>query len=568
MKNGVLADNSFMSVQKPLKILIIDDDPAVCGLFEQALSREGYGVSSVTDGHDSFFFVRSQFFNVVILDIYLGKEIDGLSLLKKIKEYSPDTEVVMMTGASEIESALSAFKSGAYDYLKKPIDIGHLLQVVHKAAEKQSLEFERRRLITEVKFQALLLERKNELLEKKLLEDDARIFRLVKRGTFIQKLFEQMTETLPLGIMVADKEGKVLMCNKAHETFWGVSKDCPVGKNLFQDPLRDDLHVWRRMGKEFLSAGTHAIEIVDERPAKQRILSVTLSTPVEEARTSWGFIFVTADITKEKRMEEQSAQTEKMTAIGQLVASLAHQIRNPLAIILSAIQHCLETGDEGSKKYYEIVYRSVQNANKIISDLLDFAKPKPLEMKKHDINRLLEDICRLIRVDFSKGRIRILKRFDRGIPKVLCDRESLRQVFFNLLMNSKQAMPGGGCVSLTTLHNTDDQTVHIVVHDTGNGIPREHLPRIFDPYFTTKEKGTGLGLSIVHRIISDHGGEILPESKEGEGTKMNIILPTNLGRLPRKGHVLKKSQEMNLVDKALDLISLTPVESSRHPIPS
>ena len=538
--DSILSGSSLMLVQKLLKILIIDDEPSVCGVFERILHSAGYGVSTMTDGHEALLLARSQFFNVVILDIHLEETIDSLPLLKKIKEYSPDTEVIMITGDWEIESALTAFKSGAYDYLMKPIDTGHLLQVVKKAVEKQSLEFERRHLVAETEFKALLLEEQKEILENKLIEGDARIFRLIKQEILIKKLFEEMIETLLLGIMVTDKEGKILMYNKTHETFWAVSKDSLVGKNLFHDPLPEDLHVWQQMGKKVLSAGSYEVKVVDQRPDKERVLSVTLSTPVERSGAPWGFIFVTTDITNEKKTEERSAQTEKMTAIGQLVASLAHQIRNPLAIIMSAVQHCFETGDESSKKYYEIIYRSVQNADKTISDLLDFAKPKPLELKKHDINRVLEDICRLVRVDFSKSKIRILKRFGRGIPKILCDRESLKQVFLNLLMNSKQAMPGGGCVSLTTIHNTNDQTVHIVVEDTGNGISRQHLPKIFAPYFTTKEKGTGLGLSIVHRIISEHGGDILPESKEGEGTKMTIRLPVDpVNPFPEKGAASK-----------------------------
>jgi signal transduction histidine kinase len=177
------------------------------------------------------------------------------------------------------------------------------------------------------------------------------------------------------------------------------------------------------------------------------------------------------------------------------------------------------------KKYFEIIYRNVQNANKIISDLLDFAKPKPLQFQKNNINQILIEIYRLITVDFSKNRIRILRRFDRYLPPIHCDKESLKQVFFNLLMNSKQAMPKGGVISIITSYKSQDQKAEIIIKDTGKGIPKEHMRNIFNPYFTTKEKGTGLGLSIVNRIISEHGGKIVPESKEGRGTKMTITLP-------------------------------------------
>ncbi len=183
------------------------------------------------------------------------------------------------------------------------------------------------------------------------------------------------------------------------------------------------------------------------------------------------------------------------------------------------------------KRYFGIIYRNVQNADKIISDLLDFARPKELEFKNNDINKILIEIYRLFKVDFSKNRIRVLRRFDRYLPKMLCDKVSLKHAFFNLMMNSRQAMSNGGVISIITNYNSQDQTVEIIIRDTGKGIPKEQMTNIFNPYFTTKAKGTGLGLSIVHRIISNHHGQILPESEEGKGTKMTITLPVQSSHL-------------------------------------
>lgn len=520
-------------MRKPSRILIIDDEPSVCGLLKRLLTSVGYEVSTSNDGQEGLLLSRSQFFHVVILDICLPGT-DGLLLLSKIKDFSPATEVIMITGNWTIETSIQAFELGAYDYIMKPIDSNHLFQVVEKATQKQALEFERKHLIAEIEFKNALLEEQKVLLEEKLIEDDQRIFRLIKEDIFIKTLFEEMIESLPLGVMVVDKNGQVLMCNKVNEIFSGLPKDSLIGKNLFKDPLPADLKPWHEMGKNFLSRSAYEVKVIDERPEKKRVLSITLSSLVNETGDSWGFIFLSADITKEKRIEGQIIQAEKMTAIGQLVTSLAHQIRNPLAIVMSATQCCIEKVEQhenGLRKYYEIICRNIRNADKIISDLLDFAKPKLLEFREHDVNRILEEICRLVRVDFSKNRIRILKRFEKGLPKILCDKESLRQAFFNLFINSKQAMPKGGCLSLATSYNPKDQTVRITIRDTGHGIPKEHLARIFDPYFTTKEGGTGLGLSIVHRIISEHCGGILPESEDGEGTTMTISLPaqsTNL----------------------------------------
>jgi signal transduction histidine kinase len=251
---------------------------------------------------------------------------------------------------------------------------------------------------------------------------------------------------------------------------------------------------------------------------------------MDEKGSPESFIFLSADITNGKKVEEQMIQLEKMNAIGQLAADLAHQIRNPLGVISCASQHCIEkigcgNGLNGLKKNLEIIHRNVQSANDIISDLLSFAKPKPLELKNNDINQLLRETCNLLKIDFLRNRIRIVRRFDRYLPAILCDKGSLEQVFLNLLMNSKQAMPKGGVISITTNYNLEKKMVNIVTKDTGTGIPKEHMSNIFTPYFTTKERGTGLGLSIAFRIIANHCGTILPESDEGKGTKITIALP-------------------------------------------
>ncbi|MEW6375312.1 MAG: ATP-binding protein [Thermodesulfobacteriota bacterium] len=451
----------------------------------------------------------------------------------KIKSFSPVTEVIMITGYWNIETAIQSFKFGAHDYLTKPIELSLLLQAVIKAMEKQKLEFEKKHLTAEIQFKNIILEEQKEMLEGKLIEDDQRIFRLIKREIFTKRLFEKLIESLSLGAMVVDKEGRILMCNKVQEVFSGLSRETLLGKNLLKKSLATDLKPWQVMAKNFLSSNPYEVKVVDQRPEKERILSITLSSLIDEKENPTGFIFLSADITNEKRIEEQIIQSEKMTAIGQLATSLAHQIRNPLAIIGSATQYCIEKigAENGLKKHFEIIYRNVQNANKIISDLLDFAKPKLLEFKMNDINQILIEVYRLIKVDFSKNRIRILRRFDRYLPKILCDKESLKQAFFNLLMNSKQAMPKGGAISIITSYNSLEQTAEIIIKDTGKGIPKEYLPNIFNPYFTTKEKGTGLGLSITDRIITNHHGRIIPESEEGKGTKMTITIPVNQNRV-------------------------------------
>ena len=513
----------------PPKILIIDDDLSLCRVFERFLTTNDYEVSSSNNGQEGLLLSRSEFFNVILLDIILPG-LDGLSLLSKIKNFSPDTEVIMITGHWDIETAVRAFKLGAYDYLTKPIDLSLLSQVVRKALEKQTLEFEKRNVIAEIDFKNRLLEEQKKGLEGRLVQDDYKISQLLNEELFRKRLFDKVIENLSLGTMVIDNEGKVIMFNKIQEIFSGLSRDSILGKNLFQDPLPTDLKPWQEIAKDVLSDKSCEVKVVDQRPEKNRILSITRSSLMDEKGSPESFIFLSADITNEKKAEEQMIQLEKMNAIGQLAADLAHQIRNPLGVISCASQHCIEkigceNGLNGVKKNLEIIHRNVQSANDIISDLLSFAKPKPLELKNNDINQLLRETCNLLKIDFLRNRIRIVRRLDRYLPTILCDKGSLQQVFLNLMMNSKQAMPKGGAISITTNYNLEKKMVNIVTKDTGTGIPKEHMSNIFTPYFTTKERGTGLGLSIAFRIIANHCGTILPESDEGKGTKITIALP-------------------------------------------
>lgn len=186
-------------MRKPPRILIIEDDPSVSGILKSLLTTLGYGVSSSNDGKEGLFLSRSEFFNLIILEICLP-EINGISLLSKIKDFSPITEIIVITNHLNVETAVQLFKLGAFDYLIKPIDLNLMVQAINKAIARQTLEFEKGLLIAEIEFKNMLLEEQRNLLEEKLIEDDQRIFRLIKEEIFRKRLFEEMIESLPLGV--------------------------------------------------------------------------------------------------------------------------------------------------------------------------------------------------------------------------------------------------------------------------------------------------------------------------------------------------------------------------------
>jgi two-component system NtrC family sensor kinase len=236
----------------------------------------------------------------------------------------------------------------------------------------------------------------------------------------------------------------------------------------------------------------------------------------------------TADL---KKAQAQLVQSEKLSSLGRLSASIAHEINNPLAGILTfakLIVRTIEGGpiDEAGKrtlvKNLLLVQRETERCSAIVRNLLDFARERPLTLRDVSVNAVVEEGLSLIAHQVQIQGVTIEKALG-DIPVVLADFGQLRQAFVNLALNACDAMGKGGKLSIST--RVDGQEVELVAADTGPGIPKENLPRIFDPFFTTKEKGTGLGLSVVYGIVQRHGGRIEVHSEPGQGTTFVIHLP-------------------------------------------
>jgi signal transduction histidine kinase len=240
-----------------------------------------------------------------------------------------------------------------------------------------------------------------------------------------------------------------------------------------------------------------------------------------------GRVIVARDITERRYLEEQLRQSQKLEAVGELAAGVAHELGNALGIIGSSVQYLLKGCAEGHPfhEFLEVIHRNVAQADRTIRGLLSFAQPRRPSPAPVDITRLLEGTCQLLKGEVAKQHIRVVLRFAPDVPWVMADPEQLQQVFLNLLLNAIQAMPKGGMVTLTAIGDTEGKQVQIEVADTGLGIPKEHLSRIFDPFFTTKKEGTGLGLSVSARLIRAQEGHIAVSSRDGKGSVFTIFLP-------------------------------------------
>ena len=235
------------------------------------------------------------------------------------------------------------------------------------------------------------------------------------------------------------------------------------------------------------------------------------------------------DVTFQKQAERKIHQAEKLVSTGQLAAGVAHEINNPLGIILTYTD-LLKEDLQGKSQQIEdlqIIEKHVRNCQRIVTDLLNFASPRKTTATQASINDVIEDAMQMIRQQFKKKKINLKLDLYPELPLLNLDVDKVKQVFINLAMNAIHVIEENGMVSVSSCQTKESKQVEIIVEDNGPGIPPEQLDKIFDPFFTTKEpgKGTGLGLSLSYGIIQDHGGDIHVKSEIGKGTRFTITLP-------------------------------------------
>ncbi len=364
--------------------------------------------------------------------------------------------------------------------------------------------------------------------------DNTRLFDKIKDS---EEKYRNLVEDIEDVIFRMDKTGRYLFLNNALQKVTGYfpqefyeipsiatemihKDDVRLGKETMQKILDDELKVSKDLeyriycknGKElWLSQNTY--------PIKNKNGSIL------------GVEGIIRDITDRKKIEDQIRRSERLASIGELAASIAHEIRNPLGAISNSVcmlkRDLALDGDD--QKLFEMVVEETDRLNSIITNFLTFAHPAEYHFVRSDILAIIDETLLLLQRDerFNE-KIKIIKVYENNVPKIYLDQNWIRKVFWNLLVNSIDAMPRGGKIHIHVRRPNvpNNEEIEIVVADTGKGIPPEIMKKIFEPFFTTKKtKGTGLGLSIVHRIVDNHGGVIDVKSERNKGTSFTIRLP-------------------------------------------
>jgi PAS domain S-box-containing protein len=340
---------------------------------------------------------------------------------------------------------------------------------------------------------------------------------------------ENILESLDSGIVVLDLEGRVERWNRAMETLDGRLRSDVLGRSLdevlpeaFLEALRGSLV----LGDHEEIAHIYKLHLPS---ADGRSLMVNVAVAPFQARPGerCGTILILDDVTARVRLEEQLQHTEKMASVGLLAAGVAHEVNTPLAGISSYTQLLRGQLDDADprQQLLEKIEKQSFRAAKIINSLLNFSRSSGTEFVRVDVNKVLLDVLSLVEHQLEGASIRVRRELTSDLPPIRGNENRVQQVFFNLILNARDAMPSGGWLTLATHADTD--TVVVEVKDTGHGIRREHIKRIYDPFFTTKGmgRGTGLGLSVSYGIVQEHGGAIFVESAPGQGTTFQVALP-------------------------------------------
>ena len=347
----------------------------------------------------------------------------------------------------------------------------------------------------------------------------------------MRQFSENIIESLGDGLAVVDLDGRVVRWNAGLERLYGIPRDRAVGEHLetlFDAPFVDRL----RQANEATPSGAvlYRIPLLSrhEDGRRRQLVNVATAPLLTPDGSTSGMMVIVEDITERVRLEEQLQISEKMASVGLLAAGVAHEVNTPLTAISSFTQMLLEGADpEDSKtQVLEKIERQTFRAAKIVNGLLNLARPGRSDVAgPADLNAVVNDVLALLKPQLRASNVKVRRELATTPAVVQGVEFKLQQVFLNLFLNARDAMPTGGWLTVRT--RVGERDAFVEISDTGGGIPAELISRIYDPFFTTKVpgQGTGLGLSVTYGVIQEHRGSIECESDPGQGTRFTLTLP-------------------------------------------
>ena len=527
-----------------LRILHVEDEPALARLLKEYLRmalQEPYELTWVPRLAEATQLLTSQTFELVLLDLGLP-DSHGLETFRTLHNLVPQTPIIVLSGLDDESTALQALQSGAQDYLVKiNIDSNLLVRAVRYAIERKKVE-------VALSVERDLLHALTENLPDQIYMKDSTGHFIRTNSATAHALGVESPEALlgktdfdffpaEVAQQFADEEQQIL-CAKHKLVNREYCQELPDGK--IQWDLTTKAPLYDQRGKIIGIVGINRdITFVKQAEHELRQANAQLESSQQELKTSL------AELQKAHTdlhaMQLQLVEVEKMRTIGRLAAGVAHEVKNPLAILLRGLDFLtlsLKQSDETVAEVLKDMQEAIRRADTVIRGLLDFSAPTNLETQPEDLNAIIRQALFLLKHMLQEHHIQIKLMLAPELPSIPLDRQKITEVFLNLFENAIHAMPSSGTLTvrtttqlLTTTANAmdflkiGDLVVKVEIEDTGAGIPVDNLDKVFAPFFTTKPagQGTGLGLSVCKTIIDLHHSTIGVENRPEGGVCVTIL---------------------------------------------
>jgi len=497
------------------KILLIDDEEDILDVLSLSLRSDGYDVITAPSGEKGLEAFEKESPPIVLTDLKMPG-LDGIDVLKRIKNTNPDAEVIVVTGHGDMDSAIDALRYGASDFVNKPVREEALQIALKRAKEK---------LVIREKLRAYTLDLENMC--------HIAIGEVKRKSDFQDKLITSSND----GIVATDENGVIVVFNPGAEVIFGVPRIDVVRKMDFQDlfpaEIADLFSLMFKEGKNMGDVGWNDLIIHRENQEDVPVrFSATLLYDRDDIIGSVGFF---QDLSEIKRLERELVKSERLAAIGQTVARLAHYIKNILTGLKGGtyiVNIGLDKNDTDKLRTgWCMVEKNVGRVSSLVFDLLAYSRERSPEYRPCLPNDIVEDVCELSEGTAMENQVRIVREFDPRVKEVSMDPDMVHRALLNLVSNAVDA-----CIfdlDDTKQHEVKVKTQleeeHIVrfeVADNGCGMDEEVKNKIFTAFFSTKGgKGTGLGLLVIQKLVNEQNGSIDILSEAGKGSTFIVRLP-------------------------------------------
>jgi PAS domain S-box-containing protein len=498
-------------MKSTLRVLHVEDSLRDAALVTRHLSRAGFELFTerVQTASDMRAALEGSSWDVILCD-YSMPQFNALSAIALTKELKFDIPLIIISGTVGEATAVEAMLAGAQDYMMKD----SLVRLV-PAIQREMKEAQNRRA--------------KRLVEKQL------------------RLQSAALAAAAHGIIITDPSGAIIWVNPAFTIATGYSFAEVQGKNpRLLNSGKQDEGFYREMWATILAGKVWRNTMVNRRKdGTFSNVDMTITPMLNDKGEITHFIGIKHDITQlhqalaevqEKKdelaeMTQQLWQASKLATMGELSASIAHELNNPLATVALRVENLLlqMSADDAKRQPLEVVTQEVDRMARLVDNLLEFSRRNHRQVSTVDVCKEIDNSIEFVHYHLRTRKIEVVREFAANVSTIQADRQQLRQLFLNLLTNAGDAMPNGGQLTMraATALLEEREAVVVEVEDSGEGIPAENLERIWEPFFSTKPegKGTGLGLAICRRIVEEHGGTIDIHCPAGAGTTVRLLFP-------------------------------------------